>query len=592
MKKYIFSIVLLFSSFIYSQQPLIDSLTIKLQKSNNKELKAKIYVKLAAASLRINDSTKFSQYTLILDSLIHDIKNPRVKGASYKLTSILEYDRENFQKAANFSEKAIRQFIIAKDSVQVGKSVNSTIKSFIKLNKLAESEELYLKYQSWINPKWNYKIAMDLSKHYITIDDFDKTSYYLAYCHKLANQLNDPQLIGKVYYRIAGMNRDLKNIDEALKNIRLAIQYLNPKKNAQLYGASYFTLGSILEKQELRKDALSALDSAYFYYRGKKSKRSRAMVLSKKANILFELEQYAEARTTVDKAIEENLELNNNHSLSYDYLRLSNILFYGEQKKDSAIYYAEKSLTIAKRYNIKLLVKTVQYNLSTFLKEKGNFKDAFKYLKEAYKYQDSLYTTDVSEKMKEIEEKFQNEKKEKELAIEREAKKQLQLENAKLNAIFFVVGSVIVIAIIILFFYLRIKKQKTENERQKSSLEISRLEKEVEAFEKAQLLRQSRNEALTISIQEKFYIHLKKYFDISDTQFHFWNLQASSGLTEKEIALKTNKSIGTIDGQRSRLYEKLRKKMNKRYTRSSSVSLYLNEYKKFVNGEFIKLEAN
>lgn len=590
--KYITSILIFISiTSAIGQNSVIESLSKRLDTTKSNSLKSKICVKLAVEYLRIDDNANFSKYTFLADSIAKDVDNPRVKGAVYKLLSIYERDKKNYDASYNFSEKAIEQFIIAKDSVQVGKSVNSAIKSLIKERKLAESEQLYLKYQDWINPLWSYKISMDLSRHYVIVDDFEKTLYYLKNCHSIAHSLNNNQLIGKSYYRIAGLYRDLDNLEEAFKNIQLALKYLKPEKNLQLYGATYLTLASIYEEQKKGEKALKALDSSYYYYRDEKSKQSKASVLSKKANILFHLEKFSEARSTIDEAIQLDIELNYQHGLAYDYSRLSKILFFGEQKSDSAIYYSKKALVTAKEKNLKLLIKSLQYNLSTFLSQTGNYEEAFGYLKDAYKYNDSLYKVDVSEKMKEIQEKFQNEKKEKELALERVTNKELALKNAKLNNLIYVIVFCAVIIGIFLFFYLRGKKQQIENERQKSSLEINRLEKEVKNFEDEWALRNKKDESFIISIQDKFYEHLALYFDISKTLVNFWVLQASSGLSERDIAKTTGIPYGTIDGQRKSLYHKLQLKMNKKYNRNTSVALYLSEYKKFIKREFLIYQA-
>lgn len=579
-----------FSFLAQGQNSVIDSLSQELKKAKSNEEKSKLYVKLAIASLKADDDINFANYTLQLDSLVKNINNPRIIGASYKLSSIREHNSKNYQASINFSDKAVNQFVIAKDSIQVSKSVNSAIHSFIKLEKLNEAELFYLKYRSWITLYWNYRISMDLSRYYIAIHDFDKTSHYLEYCYTTAHEINDKQLIGKVFYRIAQLNIDLQNYDEASKNIYLAIKHLNPKKNNQLYGATYFTLGSVLDNQKLRKESIKALDSAYYYYRGKKSKPSRAKVLSRKARVYFQLRQFDLARKSIEDAISIQLELNDERALSFAYLRLGNILFHGEKKNDSAIYYMEKSLSLAKKYNIKTMIESAQYNLSNFLFEHGKYQNAYMSLKVAYKYSDSLYKADLSKKMKEVQEKFQNEKQQKELALEREEKKKLELESSRF---FNYMISAIALAILIItgmFFYFRSKKLKQENITQKSLTEIQRLNNDIEKLENEKAEKEQQNSNDKKSLREKFQQHLNDYYNLTPATLEFWNHQALSGLSEEEIALKLKITKGGVGDRRKALNRKLKKKINKDFNRSSSVSLYLDEMIKFYNTEVIILK--
>lgn len=133
-----------------------------------------------------------------------------------------------------------------------------------------------------------------------------------------------------------------------------------------------------------------------------------------------------------------------------------------EQKQyNASISYLKDALSLLHETGNKNYLKEVYYNLSHAYEGLNDYKNAFDNYTKYTLYKDSIFNTDMVAKTTEMQAKYETEKKEKEIADQKE---QINQQNFKLQTVIIVSVSVIIIVLLISYvFYNRYRtKQKVE----------------------------------------------------------------------------------------------------------------------------------
>ncbi|MBI4647740.1 MAG: tetratricopeptide repeat protein, partial [Bacteroidia bacterium] len=337
----------------------------------------------------------------------------------------------------------------------------------------------------------------------------DALKYYLK-ALKIKEALKDIDGICQLYNNMGIIYEKQKNYALALdyydKSLKLA-QETGDKKNASN------CLGNIGLVYEYQKDYIKALT---YHQRALKINEELndiagiSYCLSNIGGILKEQKQYSSAIDNYQSALKILEEIGDKRGVAANYNSLSEIYLIMKDYKN-AVKYAEKSLLISE--NIGALPEQANsYEILTSAYDRlNNLKDALKYHKLLKLADDSIFSSEKSEQIVQMEAIYQNEKKQ--LQIEKLNKeKELQLienKKQKITIISFVVGFVFILFVLILLYILFVQKKRANilltrknAEIQVKNEEIQTQAEEIKSINEQLLLANEELEKLSIVARE------------------------------------------------------------------------------------------
>ncbi|MFY0630307.1 MAG: tetratricopeptide repeat protein [Flavobacteriaceae bacterium] len=315
---------------------------------------------------------------------------------------------------------------------------------------------------------------------------------------KLAEKLGQRLSLAQSYNNIGLVYSDLENHKKAEEYLLKALEIKKEEgSNIDIIGG-YINLGNTTRKIGIEtKEKETLIRAKEYYYKGLK--------LSKEAN-------YVRGRNNIYVSlalIETTLE---NYTKGIELGKEA--IIYSQSNKDSAnemvarinlgdAYRLNKQYTKAEDQLLKALEMTKESNnmfyqketlliISKLYGEKGSFKKAYSYHKDYYELSDSIASVEVKNSVNELETKYETEKKEKEIAIQKQGLLDQELQIKSRDFYIILVCSILLILLIIsIGFYKRhqfkrqqlqkeldlkdaLSKIKTQNKLQEQRLEISR----------------------------------------------------------------------------------------------------------------------
>lgn len=461
------TLLLLIDNFFNANK---DSAEVYIQKTfeftkNKKELKDKnILARLKYAQLFIvkGDYKKSQEQYDIAWSQLKDDYNYDLYNKYYGDFGVLNFYQGNFKGAKESFEKALE---------------------------LAEKEQNEVDQLRYLN---NKALAMSyLGEATASLDVHRKAI-------DLAEKLNDSTALGKSFNNIGLIYEDMKEYDKALEYYLQALEIKkNGKSEVDVSNSLFNVAGMYKEIGEQKKDT-SYYAKAEEYYQ-------KSLEIANRINygkiILFTktgIAQLATARNQPKKAIgiyktviDEAKTANDNQTLRVTYLNLGVNYLKIDDLNNAERYLLLAKPMIEEAKNPADLAK-LNKNLSVLYQEKGQFKQAYEYLLLQKELEEQLSENSLQEKISNFEVKYETEKKEKEIAVQKEQllEQELSIKNRNLYAII-ITAILLILGIIFYAIYKRnqLKQQqlrkeidlkdalatiKTQNRLQEQRLKISR----------------------------------------------------------------------------------------------------------------------
>jgi len=395
---------------------------------SNVENKDKANVLLDTAKNYIsNNPKKSSKYIKDAIILLKEYPNDSVKGQAYSFLGKTHYYLANYDSALIAWEFALETFQSTNNSKGVA--------------------ELYNNIGVW---------------YYSAASDYDKALDYYLLSLKKREEIKDSSgiassliNIGNIYYK---QNRRDKAIESYEKALFFA-EAVNDKKEMSIL---LNNLGVEYEFKEEYEKALS------YYFKSAEIKKnlnnltSLAVTYGSIGSTYKRTKKYDKALEYYNKSIEILKENSNKHYTALIYNYISGV--YKETKQYSkSLNFLNKSLSIAKEINDRSLLENNYKEFSDIYSILRNFKKAYIFQKKYIALHDSIFNDKSDERMKEMEVKYETEKKEKENQILKTQQQinELELEK-KTNRQYFLLAVLLLFLILVILIYSRYRlKQKT-----------------------------------------------------------------------------------------------------------------------------------
>jgi len=344
-----------------------------------------------------------------------------------------------------------------------------------------------------------------------------------AYMHKAIAVLvilGDKDLLPLIYDDLGDIFQSIGNYDKAIENYYKALK-IKEEKNDQIgVAGSYNNIAAIYFAQRSFQKAEELFRAAYIIHKEAGNKAGIAQLLNNLGEVQRSLNQYDSALKLYDAAIKINELMNNqlwaainyqnkgetlmlqgdydnalnNFNIALRYYRLTENKNYLTNLNNSlGNYYLKRNDRIlakkyfteafndARDYHYAAEMKNAALGLSVISENEGNYREALKLFKVYNDQSDTLLGVEMNRQMAEIQTRYELEKKENEITIQKEQITLLE-KNEKINAIVLQAGFAALVLLIIIA-YLIYSRQKS-----RSVAQINLAEKNQEILKTKQAL--------------------------------------------------------------------------------------------------------
>lgn len=289
----------------------------------------------------------------------------------------------------------------------------------------------------------------------------------------IANTFNN---IGLIYYQQKRYNKAISYHLKALeKRLEIDDQYG--------IGASYSNLA-------LAYDDLEIFDSVYYYsYLSIANKEligdkyGLAITYNNLAATYQYQDIYDSAIMYYVKSVKKYRELDNMGRCASSLYNLGELYRqYNKYRNAEKVYF--EAMNYAEEADAKNLLYKIYAGISVLKEKSGDYKTAYEFLEKRNEIHDSIYKVEKDEKIAMIQEKYESEKKDKELALLSEKKAQAELKVSNRNKWIAALGAGTVSIVLLALLLIQRGKRKAQQEKDKAI--IAEKESGIEAVIAAQ----------------------------------------------------------------------------------------------------------
>ncbi|MCD4833443.1 MAG: tetratricopeptide repeat-containing sensor histidine kinase [Bacteroidales bacterium] len=327
--------------------------------------------------------------------------------------------------------------------------------------------------------------------------EFQKSIKYGLHAIELARQYKDFENLTKAHSFVGVAYRNLGNYTETFDFYAKGLNLAKKHNLEEQEGYALINIGNLYVFQENYKDAEEYLNNALTISEKIGNEGMQAYCHFNLGRVMIEKENYSQALTHLDKALVIRTEIDDirGQSVCYKYIgdlynkiknytlamknyektlkiaenssdkdllcnvcnKISNI-FLSKGNNDNAIVYAEKSLKTAQEIGSKLSIRNAYNTLAQIQRANENYKVVAEYQDYIIKYNDSLYSGQLAEKIFYIEfinkqHEYKQKLKEQTLIHNTEIHKQKQVRNYSVMLTF-----ILIIISVVTFMFFRIKQ--------------------------------------------------------------------------------------------------------------------------------------
>jgi tetratricopeptide (TPR) repeat protein len=298
---------------------------------------------------------------------------------------------------------------------------------------------------------------------------------------KMLEELKDKKTLPAVYSGLAGIYKDMHSYDEAMRYYRKGLDMFVDNKDSVGIASAYNNIGNVLDFQGRYDEALASYKKSIELKEKINYQRGLSLTINNTGIILSKKKQYDEALEYFKKALSysgPNAD-KMSQSISYDGMGM---VYYEKKNYSLALSYLEKGMALSKETGSKMDLVSVYEKIALCYAAQGNYAKAYNTQQLLFRTKDSILTTENSKQVTEMAAKYEDEKKQlqianlnKDNALQKETldKTELQVRQQNMQKIFFAIGFLLVSVLAVFIF-------RSYRQKHKSNEIISGQKKEVE----------------------------------------------------------------------------------------------------------------
>lgn len=292
-----------------------------------------------------------------------------------------------------------------------------------------------------------WQVTRTLGYYYLKIGNYAEAKKYNIQALKLSVEIGDKSKVAESHYQSGKIYLYVNSEKKALEHFQKALA-LTEKTGSQLEILCLNNIGVTYR-------SLQQYDRALDYYRQtlKLSRRDQDMADSESGallnigNVYGELGEYDRALSYLFEAWKKN-EAIGDKTTQFQILFSIGKQYFKKQDYDISRHYYLEALEIIEKTEVKVLKEGIYESLSDLYEEMGEDKEALRFFKMYSKVKDSWVNETKNKQYLEIQERYDAEKREREIEI---LKKDNKIQQITRN--FFIAGFLVILTL--LFFLLR-----------------------------------------------------------------------------------------------------------------------------------------
>lgn len=405
------------------------------------------------------------------------------KSRSLLLLGVLNCDISNYDSSLYFLNQSITYFKVLQDSSGLAEGFHNLGVAKEHLGLYQESLEFYQ--QSYeIRKKINLKTEVAFSLNsigniYVFLNNYPRALDLYLESLKISEELKNKKAMANTFNNI-GMVYDYTNdFDKAFEyydRARKAYEELHDRRGL---AGTLNNIGLIYKNRKQPEQSIPYYQQSLRIFEELKSAYGIA-VLQNNIGVAYDLmNDHTLALQYHRKALATNTNIgnndgiaNSNNSIGDAYLKLKQF--------DQAGEYFKKGLQVAKQINAKDRMAESYEGLARAKEGMKDFKNALIYAQQARTLRDSLYSVEKSQKLYEMEQKYESVLKAKQIALLNSETERQKLEIVQKNELIsqrtiqlvLVIASLVFFGLAVYLFYSRLRLQ------QAARLEMARREKD------------------------------------------------------------------------------------------------------------------
>ena len=306
----------------------------------------------------------------------------------------------------------------------------------------------------------------NLGATYVDKGDYNNALKYLIKSLKIYDQNNDSLVKSKVLLNIGLVFYYQQNYNKALEYYYQSLAIKKNLKDKKPLSLVYNNIGIIYYYQKKHSESINAFKKSLAICENLGYKRGMSMPLFNIAEIYFNQDKYDSALMYYQKSYSIDTSLKDRSNIVKSLNKQAEIYRVFE-KKQLAIDVAMQALDLAKEIDSKEGIKDSYETLSNIYSDMKDYKNAFHFSEMLNQIKDTLFSKQSSEAMAELQTKYETEKKDLQLAKQKET-----IKNQKLVFKILLIGIILSVFFItlILIEYFQKKRAYKEISIQKENI--------------------------------------------------------------------------------------------------------------------------
>jgi len=407
--------ILFFAGIARAQNKAIDSLRKIVALAKNDSLEVSAYVNLANEFARVNIATA-KQYGLQAIALGRKINSPKRLSAAYSITATLfvqinktdsaRYCLDQLKKLAddthigyvmstyNLSEglfyrkkgnykasipymkEALRLFTIQKDKLSMAGQNLNIGNNYLDMGDYRNAMAFHLAALKLFEVMGNRRgisfCYQEIANDFIKLNQFSAAMPYALHSIEIKMSLNDNRGMASAYMAVGEIKQNLHNPTEALKNYKAALAINKELKLPIDEAATELAIGKFYAEEKDWNNAREYFDNSAAIFTQLRDTAHLSIVNAEKANLQTNLLHQQKTEKTFLNTLGTALKMGDKSTEINNYKHLSD--FYAKNKQyDLALAYSEKYHNVSdsiKSQSLKLQVNEMEQRYNLEKKEK------------------------------------------------------------------------------------------------------------------------------------------------------------------------------------------------------------------------------
>jgi two-component system, NarL family, sensor kinase len=437
------ALLLFFGSSSLMAQNIPDSLLRKLSSATNDSIKGITLLEIGESIEETNPESSMDYYKQAL-ILGKQIKNNRLILSSYNDVGVCYINLNKMDSAIIFFEQAVPVARQLNDNVRVA------------------------------------RVMANIGNVYLHLKDRVKAIEYYLQSARIWESCNDQNYLPALYSNINSLLNDQGEYNKALEfgNKAVALAQNIGDKYSEINGLINLAITYGFLKQHEKEYEL--LEKALPLAKKNKDLDQIATIYDNLGDYYYQKKMYQPSLTNYLEGHKYVLQMGNKYHLCTSYSMLAQV-YYKLNENDKALQNIMLAEKVANEVGARADLKEIYDTRAEIEQQAGNYKMASEYFAKTIILSDSLFKAETSEKVADVEAKYQNEKKQQAIA-QLEKDKQIQLLSIKQKSTlnYFLIGSLIALATVGFLGYrnLRHRHQLAKQQDELQQQRIRELEKD------------------------------------------------------------------------------------------------------------------